>query len=197
MNVRPRGICGVMIPGTAGATGAVDIAFDGDIVAEILPHYPHRCTGDDSSDWIDLRGYAVLPAAADPHAHLDKSRSWDLIDPPVGDLPGAVTAWSAAASAFAQEDILARARTTALTMVAAGTTAVRSHVDVYDCAGTGNDPFRGIRAIDQLREELRGVMTLQIVALVPAHTPADRLSELVHGALDAGADLVGVGRAHV
>lgn len=187
MNVRPRGITGVMIPGTAGATGAVDIAFDGDIVADILPHDPDRCAEGGDSDWIDLRGYAVLPAAADPHAHLDKSRSWELIDPPVGDLPGAVTAWSAAASAFTQDDILARARTTALSMMAAGTTAVRTHVDVYD----DNDPYRGIRAIDQLREELRGGMTLQIVALVPARTPADRLSELVHGALDAGADLVG------
>ena len=47
MNVRPRGITGVMIPGT---TGAVDIAFDGDAVADILPHDPDRCAEGGDSD---------------------------------------------------------------------------------------------------------------------------------------------------
>ncbi|MGP5930073.1 amidohydrolase family protein [Corynebacterium glyciniphilum] len=175
------GISGVQL---AGRT--VDITFDGSVVNTIRPHDPGT-----SENMLDLRGYSVLPATADPHAHLDKSRSWDLVNPPVGDLPGAVDAWSAAAARFSEEDILTRARGTALSMLAAGTTAVRSHVDVYPDAITGTDPFRGIRAVDQLRRELEGMTTLQIVALIPASTPVSRVAQLVAGALDTGADLVG------
>ncbi|MGO3363201.1 MAG: amidohydrolase family protein [Corynebacterium sp.] len=182
-SVPPSGLCGVR---TLQHAGPVDIVLDGAHVADVLPHDPAHLT---DSTWLDLRGYTVLPAAADPHAHLDKSRSWDLVNPPVGDLPGAVAAWSDAASGFTEDDILDRARGTAMSMLAAGTTAVRTHVDVY--GGTGADPWRGIRALDRLRTEMDGMMTLQIVALVPAHTPDARLAELAGGALDAGADLVG------
>lgn len=186
------GISGVRLVGTDGTTGtagSVDVAFDGGTVSAVLPHDPTRSAATDGSagDWLDLRGYTVLPATADPHAHLDKSRSWDVVNPPVGDLPGAVAAWSAAAGEFTEDDILDRARSTARTMLAAGTTAVRTHVDVYP----GGASLRGIRAVDRLREELAGMMTLQIVALVPPSTPDAEVRDLVAGALDAGADLVG------
>ncbi|MEJ6550456.1 amidohydrolase family protein [Corynebacterium sp. USCH3] len=180
---RLAGVSGVRL---AGET--VDITFDGAVVGTVRPHDP-----DTTASMLDLRGYSVLPATADPHAHLDKSRSWDLVNPPVGDLPGAVDAWSSASARFSQDDILTRARGTALSMLAAGTTAVRSHVDVYPDAapGTGADPFRGIRAVHRLRRELEGMMTLQIVALIPASTPDALITDLVAGALEAGADLVG------
>lgn len=182
------GLTGVSGVRLAGRT--VDITFDGPLVGTVRPHNPGASEG-----LLDLCGYSIVPATADPHAHLDKSRSWDLVNPPVGDLPGAVDAWSMAAARFSQDDILARARDTALSMLAAGTTAVRSHVDVYPHpvadTVTGTDPFRGIRAVNQLRQELDGVMTLQIVALIPASTPNLEISRVVTGALDAGADLVG------
>ncbi|MGP9722907.1 amidohydrolase family protein [Corynebacterium sp. AOP40-9SA-29] len=182
------GIAGVLLDGAP-----VDITFDGPLVHEIRSHVD----GTVPVGHVDLRGYTVLPATADPHAHLDKSRSWDLVDPPVGDLPGAVAAWAAAASGFTEDDILARARDTALSMLAAGTTAVRTHVDVYPDTTSGSttdttsDAFRGVRALQRLRWELSGVMTLQIVALTPPSTPVTAVGDLVAGALEAGADLVG------
>lgn len=190
MKTQTAGIAGVLLDGAP-----VDITFDGPLVDDVRPHQD----GTVPVGHVDLRGYTVLPATADPHAHLDKSRSWDLVDPPVGDLPGAVAAWAAAASGFTEDDILARARDTALSMLAAGTTAVRTHVDVYPDTtsgsagptGTTPDAFRGVRALHRLRWELSGVMTLQIVALVAPSTPVTAVGTLVAGALDAGADLVG------
>lgn len=210
MNVIPGtpvlGLTGVRLPGVpAGRT--VDVILDGADVTDVLPHDPDRGgsdvnggrdggrPGQDHGVWLHLPGYTMFPAAADPHAHLDKALSQDLIDPPAGDLDRAIASWVAAAAEFTEEDILDRARRAALLMLAHGTTAVRSHVDVYPAtgpeSGTAADPFRGIRALARLRDELAGIMTLQIVALVPAHTPDRQLTALAEGALDAGADLVG------
>ena len=41
---------------------------------------------------IDLDGYLLLPAPAEPHAHLDKALTADLIPNSKGDLMGAITA---------------------------------------------------------------------------------------------------------
>ena len=224
MNVTPGtpvlGLTGVRLPG-APAGRTVDVILDGADVADVLPHDPDRgsdnsgnssCSrGQDHGVWLQLPGYTVVPAAADPHAHLDKALSQDLIDPPAGDLGNsdnldrAIASWGTAAAEFTEEDILDRARRAALLMLAHGTTAVRSHVDVYPATGpatdpatgaeTGTDPavdpFRGVRALARLRDELADTMTLQLVALVPAHTPDRQLTGLTEGALDAGADLVG------
>jgi cytosine deaminase len=211
MNVIPGtpvlGLTGVRLPG-APASRTVDVILDGADVADVLPHDPDRGGnvsngvsggGQDHGVWLHLPGYTVFPAAADPHAHLDKALSQDLIDPPAGDLDRAIASWVTAAAEFTGEDILDRARRAALLMLSHGTTAVRSHIDVYPETGpetgaesdTAADPFRGIRALTRLRDELAGIMTLQIVALVPAHTPDRQLTALAEGALDAGADLVG------
>lgn len=210
MNVRPgdrlHGITGVHLPD--GRT--VDITFDGGVVADVLlagsvapvttgtPGRTETGTAARSTvrttargNWIDLSGYTVFPAAADPHAHLDKALSWDVIDPPAGDLDAAIRSWVEASDRFTEDDILDRARRAALMMLAAGTTAVRTHVDIYRSTGPGADPYRGVRALNRLRDELAGTMTLQLVALVPAHTPDDLLVSVTEGALDAGADLVG------
>jgi cytosine deaminase len=188
-----HGIAGVQLYG-APTGQLVDITVDGTTVTEVLPHDPSRmraATVDGS--WLDLHGYTVFPAAADPHTHLDKALSHDLVNPPAGDLDGAISSWVAAADGFTEEDILDRARCAARLMLAQGTTAARTHVDVYPAEGPdlSDAPYRGIRALTRLREELTGLMTLQIVALVPAHTPDDQLTELTLGALDSGADLVG------
>ncbi len=138
--------------------------------------------GDDSGV-LDLAGFVLLTAPAEPHAHLDKALSWDELRPEPGDLHHAIATWKEGSLRFDEESFRTRARTAALTLLRNGTTAVRTHVDVL----YGDDPLRGIRAVDAVRRELRGVMDIQIVALIKAYSDV----ELLHGALDAGADLVG------
>ncbi|MCW2874116.1 amidohydrolase family protein [Actinacidiphila oryziradicis] len=133
-------------------------------------------------DEIDLSGYLLLPAPAEPHAHLDKALTWDLAEASQCDLPSAITAWRRYAERVTEEDVLARARRAVDEMCANGVTAVRTHADILP----GDDPLRGLRALLRLREDVRDRVRLQIAVL---HVEAP--DEVLHRALDLGADLLG------
>jgi cytosine deaminase len=130
----------------------------------------------------DLGGWLLLPAPAEPHAHLDKALTADVVANPSGDLLGAIIGWEAAAVGFSVADFAARGRAAALRLLAAGCTAVRSHVNVGGAAG-----LRAVDALVALRDELRPIMDLQLVALVGVPTDVGLLRE----ALDRGVDIVG------
>ncbi|MGA1828701.1 amidohydrolase family protein [Microbacterium sp.] len=159
----------------------VDVSIDDGIVVAVGP------TGADLPSnpgiEIDLDGYLLTTAAAEPHGHLDKALSWDLIEPPFGDLDRAVENWHAHSERMTEADVLTRARSAAQRMLANGITAVRSHVDLLP----GPDPLRGVRALTVLRRELEGIMDLELVALGGWNTP----DEVFDAALDAGVELMG------
>ena len=164
------------------ASGAlVDIALDGDEVVAVVP--AGSPLPDTDGDTLDLTGYVVTAAGAEPHAHLDKSQSWDAIQPPFGDLERAIESWHAFAMTLDEDDTLDRARSTALRMLASGITAVRTHVDLL----RGEDALTGVRALVRLRDELAGLMDIELVALGGPTVP----DALFDAALDAGIDLVG------
>ena len=52
-----------------------------------------------ATDGHDLAGWLLLPAMAEPHAHLDKALTAEDVPNPKGDLMGAIDAWIAAAAA--------------------------------------------------------------------------------------------------
>lgn len=131
---------------------------------------------------MDLSGFILLPAPAEPHAHLDKALTWDLVGAPPCDLPGAVAAWRGYAEQVTEEGVLVRARRALDELVANGATAVRTHADVLP----GPDPLRGLRALLRLREELSERVALQIAVL---HIEAP--DEVLDEALELGADLLG------
>lgn len=177
----------------------VDVEIADGVVVSTRPAAPDYSTteGDpaapdysttDSSEVLDLRGYVLLPAPAEPHAHLDKARSWDSIRPPMGDLGLAIASWRAYAETMTVEDVAARARAQALAMLAHGTTAIRTHVDVL----LGDEPLRGIHALVRVRDELRDLVDLEIVALPGPDIP----DAAIEAALDAGADTLG-GAPHI
>ena len=132
---------------------------------------------------LDLTGFMLLPAAAEPHAHLDKALTWDLIDPPAGDLVQAIASWQEYSANMSVESIADRARTQALAMLRNGTTAIRCHVDIL----LGPEPLRGVQALVQVRNELADLIDIELVAL--AGWQATDAS--VEAALDLGVDLVG------
>jgi cytosine deaminase len=137
---------------------------------------------------LDLHGYVLLPAPAEPHAHLDKALSWEVIRPPMGDLGLAIASWRAFAATTTQAEIEGRAEAAALLALGYGTTAIRTHVDVL----SGDDPLRGVRALVAVRERLRPLMDIELVALAGPETS----DAAVEAALDAGVDLVG-GASHL
>jgi cytosine/creatinine deaminase len=159
----------------------VDIALDGDEVLAVVPAGSPLPETD--GETLDLSGYLVTAAGAEPHAHLDKALSWDAIQPPFGDLERAIESWHAFAVTLDEDETLGRARATALRMLASGITSVRTHVDLL----RGDDPLTGVRAMVRLRDELEGLMDIELVAL-GGPTITDDVFE---AALDAGVDLVG------
>ncbi|MDX6234392.1 MAG: cytosine/creatinine deaminase [Nocardioidaceae bacterium] len=173
---RPLGV----LRGARMADGSeVDVVLDGDTVAEVVPAGAAPAAGAE----LDLTGFVLLTAPAEPHAHLDKARSWDAINPPMGDLGRAVESWVNHTTDMTTEQIVVRARAQALDMLQHGTTAIRSHVDLLR---TG-DPLRGVRALVEVRAELADLIDLQLVAL-----GSELVDEWVYeAALDAGFDLVG------
>ncbi len=119
---------------------------------------------------IDLRGYLLLPAPAEPHAHLDLALAGG--GPPAGDT----------------EDVQRRATEAALLQLGHGATAVRSHVGIGDVRG-----LRSLEAVLQARHSLRGLLDVQTVAVPRVLTGAagaDGLA-MLRDALKMGASAVG------
>ena len=158
----------------------VDVRLLDDTVVDVAPAGELDVT--DPAATLDLDGHLLLTAPAEPHAHLDKALSFDLIQPPMADLGAAVQAWVQYAVTLDVDSIIERARTQALNMLAAGITAIRTHADVH--AGY---PTRSAEALVVVRDELEGLIDIEVVALSSTFaSDAD-----VEAALDVGADLVG------
>ena len=159
----------------------VDVALDGPVVSGVFPAGRLGERSDGTS--LDLTNFLLLTAPAEPHAHFDKALSWDLIDPPMGNLDLAIESWRDYSAVMTVESIADRARHAALLLLRQGTTAVRTHVDVL----VGDDPMRGVRALVRVRDELSELMDIELVALAGPFVPSEQVVE----ALELGVDLVG------
>ena len=157
-----------------------DVVLSDGVVTAVEPAGSIAVT--EPSATLDLTGWVLLTAPAEPHAHLDKALSFDLIEPPHGDLGSAIVSWTDYAATMSSDSIVERARAQALAMLANGITAIRTHVDVHP--GT---PTRGVEALLRVREELAGLIDIELVALCSTQA-SDADIEI---ALDAGFDMVG------
>jgi cytosine deaminase len=121
---------------------------------------------------VDLTGYLLLPAPAEPHAHADTALSADAGGPVSHD----------------PQDVQRRATEAALLQLGHGATAVRAHVRVGDVQGLG-----ALRAVLRARRALRGLVELTTVAMPRVLTGAagaDGLA-MLRDAVKMGACVVG------
>ncbi|MEU0376789.1 amidohydrolase family protein [Streptomyces cyaneofuscatus] len=121
---------------------------------------------------IDLRGYLLLPAPAEPHAHGDTALTADGVGP-ASDHP---------------EDIQRRATEAALLQLGHGATALRAHVRIGGVQG-----LAALEAVLQARRALRGLADLTAVAvprLLTGIAGADGLA-MLRDAVKMGAAVVG------
>jgi len=132
---------------------------------------------------VDGTGWLALTPPADLHAHLDKAYTWDAAGRPEGSLTDAVACWAAFGATLTEAQITANARRQVLAALGAGVTAIRSHANFHE----GPDPLRGIRALIGLREEFRGIVDIQVVAL----HGSDRDDDTIRAAIALGVDLLG------
>ena len=147
--------------------------------------------GETAVETVDLGGWLVLPAMVEPHAHLDKALTAEVVPNPSGDLLGAIDAWVAAAAAgtLTHDDTVERAVAAMELLLVHGVTAVRSHVNVLGETGAA-----GVLAVKEAAARFAGLLDVQTVALLgtPSTGPegAPIRAALVE-AIEAGVDLVG------
>ena len=170
----------------------MDLLVRGETVAMVAPAGTLALPGDGAGppvEAIDLSGYLLLPAPAEPHAHLDKAYSADGAPNFTGDLGGAIQAWLSYRPTRREADILAGARAAVEAYLGNGATAIRTHVDIGEDVG-----LSALNALTALRESVSGSCDLQIVAFaanpISGHEGASNRARLVD-AMAAGADVVG------
>ena len=170
-----------------------DVHIANDEILEVVVH-GHRSNGRavktaGTSSEVDLDGFLLLPAPAEPHSHFDKILTSRFLESRSGDLEGAVAAWYGYRDKAGVDEIQERAAEGAEMLLMNGATAVRTHIDVGESVG-----LRFIEATVALRERLSHVLDLQIVAFVDnpiAGEAGSKNRDLLCEALDAGADVVG------
>ena len=163
------------------STGTTDIAIrDGRIVAPSESDASAR-------DTIDAAGALVTPALVEPHIHLDAVLT---VGQPrynqTGSLFEGIAIWGERVKDLTVEDVKQRVRTVLRWQLASGVLYVRSHVDVCD------PELTALRALLELRDEVAGQMTLQLVAFPQQGILSFPDGEaLMRKAVELGADCVG------
>jgi len=145
----------------------------------------------DEGEGDDLGGWLLLPAMAEPHAHLDKALTADEVPNPKGDLMGAINAWFEAAEKgrLSHERTVERATQAFELLLVHGVTAVRTHINVTADIGVSS-----VLAVQEAARSMEGLIDYQTVALTgwpmtgPDSAPNVRALE---AAVEAGVDLVG------
>lgn len=155
---------------------------------------PGGLSADPDGETVELSGYVLLPAPAEPHAHLDKALSAEQVGVRAGDLDAAIDAWHKYRTTLGADDIARRAEAAARFALSRGATAIRTHVDV----GLGIE-LRAAEALIGLRERLRDLIDIQVVALsYPLTGRGEGAANrgLLREAVELGVDLVG-GAPHI
>src|SRR5258707_1106341 len=136
---------------------------------------------------IDAGGRLLAPPFVDAHVHLDAVLT---VGQPrynaSGTLLEGIQIWSERKPSLSREDVRRRVLEEIRWEVAQGTLHIRSHVDVCD------PNLTALRALLELREEVRDICDLQLVAF-----PQDGIlsfpngRELMRRAMELGCDIVG------
>ena len=109
---------------------------------------------------VDLDGWLLLPAAAEPHAHLDKAFLAERLTNERGDLLGAIDVMVAARPSIDLADTIERAERAARLMAANGFGFVRTHVDT-----TLDNGLLSVEALVEVRHRVADLLDVEIVAL--------------------------------
>jgi cytosine deaminase len=178
----------------AGQQSLTDIYVDGSVITAIGASPP--ATGDASAETgdgetaaqtIDLGGRLVTPPLVEPHIHLDAVLTVGQPRPNVsGSLFEGIAVWADRIADLTYADVQSRVRQVLRWQLACGVQHVRSHVDVCD------PELTALRALIDLREEVRGLIDLQLVAFPQQGIFSfDGGSELMRRAAGLGADVIG------
>lgn len=141
-----------------------------------------------ADEYIEAGGKLVSPGFANAHTHLDKS---DLLSRMTPDQFGYSLEQNRQLirqfkKNYTVSEVKERAVKVALEMLAQGTTAIRTQVDVDPTAG-----LTPLKALLELKEELVDKITIQICAFPQEGVLKEGAYKLLEGAMQEGADLLG------
>jgi cytosine deaminase len=142
---------------------------------------------DDECETVDLKGKLVIPPYVDPHLHLDYVFTADMgARNGSGTLFEGIQRWSESKGNISVAQMKERIYSGIKKEMKQGVQAIRTHIDVTD------PTFTGLKAALEVKEEVKDILDLQIVAFpqegMYAYKGGD---ELVEEALKMGADCVG------
>jgi cytosine/creatinine deaminase len=166
---------------------ALDLLVDGGRIAEV----GERLRAPAGATVVDGRGQLALPGLVDAHAHLDKTL-WGLPWRPhtAGDgLAALIENEHRGRAELAEAGVTVAQRAASLlgAYVAAGTSHIRSHVDVDTAAGL--DSLHGVM---EARAAFADRITVELVAFPQSGLLVrPGTAELLEAAVQEGADLVG------
>jgi cytosine/creatinine deaminase len=140
-----------------------------------------------AAEVLDLGGRLVTPPLVEPHIHLDAVLTVGQPRPNVsGSLFEGIAVWADRIADLTYDDVQSRVRQVLRWQLACGVQHVRSHVDVCD------PELRALRALIDLRDEVAGLIDLQLVAFPQQGILSfDGGRELMRAAVELGADVVG------
>lgn len=137
---------------------------------------------------IDLKGCLTIPPYVDPHIHLDYvyTAQKEGATNNTGTLFEGIQRWSETKSDLTVKEVKERARKGIKKELSTGVQYIRTHADVTDPS------FTSLKALLELRDELKDIVTIQVVAFPQEGMYAYKGGEeLVEEALKMGADCVG------
>jgi cytosine/creatinine deaminase len=164
----------------AGQQGLTDLGVDAGVIVPV---------GADATatETIDVSGRLVTAPLVEPHIHLDAVLTVGQPRPNVtGSLFEGIAIWAERVADLSYEDVQARVSQVLRWQLACGVQHLRSHVDVCD------PQLRALRALVDLREQVGGLIDMQLVAFPQQGILAfDGGRELMRKAVELGADVVG------
>jgi len=167
-----------------------DIAVRAGHIVRIAPHIEQAGVATE-----ELGGQVVLPSFVDLHMHLDKAFTLDLTENTSGTLQEAILRYGELSPRLTREGFVERAIRTLRLCAAAGTTAVRTHVNVGAPRSADGGARRGLVALEALleaRERIRDLMDMQIVLLPEGNLAGSAaLRAVCEEGLRLGVDFVG------
>ncbi len=140
-----------------GREGLWDVAIANQTFAAIVPSLNSQ--GAATENTLDAKGKLLCPPLCEPHVHLDTTLTagepeWNRS----GTLFEGVQRWAQRKESLSFEDVTTRARKAISWYVANGVQFIRTHCDVTD------PKLTALHALLELKQELRELVTLQIVA---------------------------------
>lgn len=167
-----------------GVSKLVQILVNNNVITEIAPYIETPSTIPE----IDLKGYLISPPYVEPHIHLDYvfTAQKDNFQNKTATLFEGIQCWSEAKSSLTISEIKSRALKALKQQILYGVQYVRTHIDITD------PKFTALKALLEIKEELKNIVTIQIVAFpqegIYSYKNGDKLLE---EALKMGADCVG------